>query len=144
MFDGLQIRQVTPEDHELIRQVYAASNYGGGIKPEDVGFLATVSEEPVGAVRFTTEEGLLLLRGMMIKPAYQRQGIGSEMLRVVDPFIGNSACHLIGRAHLRSFYGNIGFAEVAGSEVPAFLRERAEGYIRKGFPCIFMYRKPKA
>jgi predicted N-acetyltransferase YhbS len=60
---------------------------------------AKAREKIVGAVRLSPESGVLVLRGMQITPSYQRQEIGTRMLREVAKFMGSrecSACPILG------------------------------------------------
>jgi predicted N-acetyltransferase YhbS len=141
---AFQIRRIDPSEHAAVLSVYEASNYKGGIKSDDIGFLATLNNAPVGAVRLTHENGFLLLRGMMVHPYHQRQGIGKEMLTVLDKHIGTETCYLVGREHLVDFYGRIGFTAIAPSEAPTFLALRREEYNQKHHDSIIMRRDKTA
>ena len=143
MLSELSIEQLAPIDYEVIRSVYAACDYSGGINEDDIGFLASLRGIPAAAVRLTNEEGVLMLRGMMVKPEYQRHGIGKQVLQALDPHIGKNACYLVGRKHLIDFYGGIGFKKIEPSEAPDFLRDRAQLYNTNGYECILMYRSPR-
>lgn len=143
MLNELSIEQLAPVDYDLIHSVYEACDYSGGIAAQDKGFLARLGGAPAAAVRLTNEEGVMMLRGMMVKAEYQRKGIGKQMLQALDPHIGKNGCYLVGRKHLVDFYGGIGFKKIAEDQAPAFLRERVEHYNRNGYECILMYRSPR-
>lgn len=144
MLDGLRIERVEPSQYDLIRAVYDASNYKGGIQTEDIGILATLGTIPVGGVRLAREHGVLMLRGMMVKPGYQRRGIGKEMLQVLDLHIGSEPCYLVGRVHLQEFYGSIGFVTINDREAPPFLIERAKKYNEEWHTCLIMHRNGRS
>src|SRR5437868_10016040 len=120
------IEQIPKERHDQIRSVYARVGYKGGIKEDDVAFLAIANGNPVGAVRLCIEEGVMILRGMMVHPDYQRQGIGRALLKALDPAIGNELCYCVNPPYLKDFYGSIGFEEIEKKKAPSFLIHRLE------------------
>jgi len=102
--------------------------YRGGVLAQDRVVTATDGSQIVGVARLCREEGVTVLRGMEIAPAYQRKGIGSRMLGELDNLIGKGACWGIARAHLDSFYGRIGFYFVDETQAPEHLRARLHSY----------------
>jgi GNAT superfamily N-acetyltransferase len=134
------IEQIPKERHDQIRSVYESVEYKGGINDEDIGFLATMEGKPVGAVRLCIENSVLVLRGMMIHPDYQHQGIGRALLKALDPIIGNRQCYCINPPHLKDFYGSIGIEVVEIEKAPLFLFERLEKYNSDDHDYIIMMR----
>jgi predicted N-acetyltransferase YhbS len=129
-------------DHNKIRDVYAVVRYKGGIQDSDMGFLATIDDQPVGAVRLCMENDVHVLRGMMVKQEFQRQGIGNTLLNAVNEHIGENECYCINPSHLKDFYGRIGFEQVDNQDVaPTFLVERMEKYNSDRHECIIMFRR---
>ena len=87
----IEVRRAMAEDISRVLKFYAERRYGGGIRPEDALLLAEHDGELVGIVRLTTEEGVVVLRGMQVHPRFQRQGIGkrspkSWMAKAVSAF----------------------------------------------------------
>ena len=138
---SLLARKVEKYQHPKILAVYTAVGYNGGIKDEDIGFLASHEEKPIGAVRLSHEEGVLVLRGMMVLPEFQQQGVGKALLKLLDPIIGRTPCYCINPPHLKNFYGSIGFDQIDTSTAPAFLVERLKRYGKEKHECIMMFRK---
>jgi GNAT superfamily N-acetyltransferase len=139
--DTLLIRKVAKEQYSEILSVYEAVGYNGGIKYEDICFLASLAEKPVGAVRLSHEDGVLVLRGMMVLLEFQRQGIGKALLELLDPYIASTRCYCINPPHLKNFYGSIGFYQIDPAEAPPFLAERLDRYGREHHECIMMLRQ---
>jgi GNAT superfamily N-acetyltransferase len=135
------VHKIEKDQHPKILAVYTAVGYNGGIKDEDIGFLASHNEKPIGAVRLSHEEGVLVLRGMMVLPEFQRQGVGKALLKLLDPIIERTPCYCINPPHLINFYGSIGFDQVDIATAPAFLAERLERYGKEKHECIMMFRK---
>ena len=136
----MRIEQILKERHDEIRSVYNVIGYTGGIKDEDIGFLATIEDKPVGAVRLSYENNVHVLRGMMIDPEYQRQGIGKELLKAIDPVIGDEQCYCINPPHLKKFYGSIGFGEIKKEDAPSFLVKRLETLTNDELDLVIMMR----
>lgn len=109
----------------------------------DVVIVALFEANLVGVVRIVNEHGIRVLRGMRIKPEFQRQGIGSKMLGEVRQVLAAEECFAIAYAHLETFYRQIGFRKVDKKEAPAFLHERIETY-RKERPQqeFILIRRP--
>lgn len=113
---------------EPVREFYRLAGYKGGVKLDDALIGASVEGDLVGVVRIATEHGIQVLRGMRVKPEFQRQGIGARMLREVRPLLRGRECFAIAYAHLENFYGRIGFRKIDEQVAPVFLRERIEAY----------------
>jgi N-acetylglutamate synthase-like GNAT family acetyltransferase len=69
-----------------------------------------------------------MLPGMRVKPEFQRQGIGAQILEEVQLVLEDQECFAMAYAHLENFYGRIGFRKIDKREAPAFLWERIETY----------------
>lgn len=128
----IEIRHATAEDISRVLNFYAERRYGGGIRPEDALLLAEHDGELIGIVRLTTEEGVVVLRGMQVHPRFQRQGIGKRLLAAVAQELDGRGCFCIPYAHLVGFYGGIGFRPIEPAKAPTFLRLRLKGYQDRG------------
>ena len=112
---------------------HAERRYGGGIRPEDALLLAEEHHgELISIVRLTTEEGVVVLRGIQVHPRFQRQGIGKRLLGAVAQELDGKGCFCIPYAHLVCFYGGIGFHVMDPAKAPTFLRPRLEKYRDRG------------
>jgi N-acetylglutamate synthase-like GNAT family acetyltransferase len=129
-------------DTEAIKTFYSQCGYGGSLNKEDRVLIAQLGEEIIGAVRLCPDNGFSVLRGMQILAPFQRQGIGTQLLRACTEQLVDQVCYCIPWQHLRSFYQQVGFQEVSPVEVPALLRERFDGYIVRGMNVIIMGRLP--
>ena len=116
---------------------YKICNYNGGVEDEDIIVIA-IDEELIGAVRICSGYGIHVLRGMQIKPAWQKKGIGSSMLNFLVNNVDMNGCYCLPYRHLKSFYGSIGFEEIAPKDAPVFLQERFEKYLSSGLDVIIM------
>jgi GNAT superfamily N-acetyltransferase len=116
---------------------YEICNYKGGVEDKDTIVIA-IDEEIIGAVRICYEHGKQVLRGMQIKPGWQRKGIGSAMLKFLVDQADMKGCYCLPYKHLQSFYASIGFEEIAPQYAPSFLAERLKKYLSSGSDIIMM------
>jgi GNAT superfamily N-acetyltransferase len=116
---------------------YKTCNYNGGAADEDIIAIA-IDEVLIGAVRVCNEHCIQVLRGMQIKPEWQKKGIGSAMLKFVIDHVDMNGCYCLPYKHLRLFYASIGFEEIAPQNAPVFLAERLEKYLSSGNDIIIM------
>ena len=70
-------------------------SYGGGLNKEDRILIAQLSEEIIGAVRLCPDNGFSVLRGMQILAPFQRQGIGTQLLRACAEQLVDQVCYCI-------------------------------------------------
>ena len=127
----MNIRFALPHEFPQVLSHYTTCNYGGGLDDKDRVVVA-IDEQIIGAVRICNEYGIKVLRGMRIKPAWQKKGIGSSMLKFLADNVDMNGCYCLPFKHLKKFYGLIGFEEISPAYAPAFLAERLEKYLSLG------------
>lgn len=110
---------------------YEACNYHGGVQHNDKIVIAT-NGQVIGAVRICIEHDIKVLRGMQIKPAWQKKGTGSSMLKFLADHVDMDGCYCLPFKHLKLFYGAIGFEDIPIHGAPEFLSERLEKYLSSG------------
>lgn len=125
------IRFAEINEYPEILTHYEACNYHGGVHDTDKIVIA-VDGQVIGAVRICFEHGIKVLRGMQIKPALQKKGIGSAMLKFLADHLDMDGCYCLPYKHLKLFYGAIGFEEISIEDAPEFLAERLEKYLSSG------------
>jgi predicted N-acetyltransferase YhbS len=79
---------------------------------------------------------------MQVLAPYQRQGIGTQLLQACANQLVDQVCYCIPWHHLRSFYQQVGFQEVAAIEVPDLMCKRLDNYISREMSVILMCRLP--
>jgi N-acetylglutamate synthase-like GNAT family acetyltransferase len=119
---------------------YATCGYGGGASQADTVLVSRISNQLVGVVRLCPQEGIVVLRGMQVHPAFRRQGIGSRLLSACIPSLNAGRTFCLPYTHLVSFYGGAGFSVVEPSELPAFLAARLSSYLARGEQVLGMCR----
>ena len=131
-----------PNNFPAIQTFYASIGNLGLIAPSSVVIAARDGDAIVGAARIASENGILVLRGMMIPPSHQRRGLGTRMLSELDKHIGHSECFCLPHGWLQHFYGQIGFVAIADDLSPSHLWERLKaGHIK--YPQLVIMRRPE-
>jgi N-acetylglutamate synthase-like GNAT family acetyltransferase len=119
---------------------YASVGYSGIVTTDCIVVSAKCGDNIVGVVRLAPENGVLVLRGMMIAPSYQRQRIGTRMLWEVSKVLGARECFCLPHAWLEGFYGVIEFAKIQDDDAPLHLRQRLAEYRKTDSQIIVMRR----
>lgn len=125
-----------------VAALYAEAGYGAPIDPAATNLVAKDEAQLVGVVRLCPEQGVTVLRGMQIRSAYQRQGIGAQLLAACRPYLDQHPSYCLPYAHLQPFYGAAGFTLADNAELPDFLAQRLASYLAKGQAVIAMQRPP--
>lgn len=128
-------------------EFYRSQNYHGGdtMDGNEFTLIAEDGDRIIGAVRLVEEEDTLVLRGMFIDKPYQRQGIGKQMLDLMDIEIGDRECYCICKEYLEEFLGDISFTRIKPEKAPKHLETRYNEYTQKVDvgPLIMVKRKGK-
>jgi len=135
----MTIRFAETSEHPEILKHYQTCNYGGGIQNGDRAVVA-IDGEVIGAVRICMENDVKVLRGMQIKLAWQRKGLGSSMLKFLAKHVDMQGCYCLPYRHLKTFYALIGFEEILPQNAPKFLTERLEKYLSSGNNEVIIMR----
>jgi GNAT superfamily N-acetyltransferase len=138
----MNIAIANPSDLADITALYAEAGYGAAIDPADTILVAKDEAQLVGVVRLCPEQGVTVLRGMQIRSAYQRQGIGAQLLAACRPYLDQHASYCLPYAYLLPFYGAAGFTVTDNVELPDFLAQRLAFYLARGQAVIAMQRQP--
>ena len=136
----ISIRKASHSQYSDVAEFYEKCGYSRGVRGVDTVLIAVRRDVLVGAVRLCSEHGVLVLRGMQVLPTFQRQGIGSRLLRECLPILGDSTCYCIPWAHLEQFYGMGGFNRCDPTEAPGFLEDRLTSYLTDGLDVVLMRR----
>jgi N-acetylglutamate synthase-like GNAT family acetyltransferase len=139
---SVTVRLGSASDLPQVADLYTEWGYRSAAHPGDTLVVAEHDHRLVGVVRLTVEYGHRMLRGMRVQPAYQRTGVGTQMLQLATKHIGERECFGIPYTHLLPFYSKIGFVEIPPSSAPPFLVERAESYRAEGLNVAIIRRPP--
>jgi N-acetylglutamate synthase-like GNAT family acetyltransferase len=124
-----------------VQTFYASVGYFQVVTADCIVISARCRGTIVGVVRLSPENGVQVLRGMMIAPSYQRRGIGTRMLWETSKFMNPSECFCLPHAWLEVFYGTIGFARIEDDDAPPLLWKRLAESRRK-HPQLIVMRRP--
>jgi Acetyltransferase (GNAT) family len=112
MVQNVVIHREMVADFPKVQAFYASVGYSGIVTTNCVVVSVKCGDNIVGAVRLAREDGVLVLRGMRIALSYQRQRIGTRMLREVSKVLGARECFCLPHAWLESFYGVIEYGVI--------------------------------
>ncbi len=137
------LRTAQPQEFEHVASFYRSNDYLPQIDPDDLFVVAEREGAVCGVVRLCEEHGVLLLRGMRVARAAQRQGIGTQLLGAAAERVDSRECYCVPHRHLDRFYAQIGFEEIEPGRAPPFLEQRWKEYRRDyGLDVIIMRRPP--
>ena len=135
------IRLAAVDELDAVAHLYHATGYPGRANADDRTLVALIEAAIVGVVRLCCEHGVMVLRGMRVADSHQGRGIGTALLRELEPLLANQDCYCLPFSHLERFYSSIGFEVLQDRLVPAFLAERAARYRSKGEAISSMVRR---
>ena len=138
----MQCRELAETERERVNAFYQLTTYKRPVSPNDRVFVVESSNEILGALRIELLNDVQTLRGMYLHPEHLRTGIGTRLLRHVEPTLNNRLSFCIPFQHLREFYSQVNFQQVTEfSEAPEFLWERVKAYQLEGKDIILMRRE---
>jgi predicted N-acetyltransferase YhbS len=136
----VDIRIVQGDALARVADFYKLVGYGGAVSEADITLAADANGCMAGAVRLCDEDGVIVLRGMQVDPAFQRQGIGRSLLMHCMSYLEGRTAYCLPYAHLAAFYGAGGFEPVPPDTLPGFLAARLAGYLAAGQQVLAMRR----
>ena len=140
----IEVVVANKDELQAAQQFYELRGYGGAaIVPSDFVVLTKHNGEIVGVGRLCEEQDLLWLRGMQVKPAFQRRGVGTRILQRLNLEIGGRWCCCLPYDHLVNFYRQAGF-ELVVKNLPAPLGARLASYHARGLRVVAMVRSAQA
>jgi GNAT superfamily N-acetyltransferase len=122
--DAVKLDVLTADRFPDAGAFYATVGYHDAIANDCTVFAARLDDRIIGVVRLAPENGVTVLRGMMIAREHQRNGIGTQMLRFVELYLGGSDVYCLPHGWLETFYGQIGFVKIDPSGAPNHLQKR--------------------
>jgi N-acetylglutamate synthase-like GNAT family acetyltransferase len=141
--DCVTLEVLTPSRFPDAQAFYASVGYYGAIANDCTVFATRLDGSIIGVARLAPEQGVTVLRGMMIAEDCQRNGIGSRMLRFMEPYMGGSDVFCLPHGWLEEFYGQIGFVKIDPLKAPKHLQERLIDQKTKYPHMIIMSRRGK-
>lgn len=139
------VRLAGAEELDAAARLYRATGYSGRVDVEnDRALVALTGDVLVGVVRLCREHHVTVLRGMRVAASFQRRGVGTALLRGLEPLLTAQDCYCLPFSHLERFYALIGFQPMQDGEVPSFLAARTERYRSKGAAISPMVRRSRS
>ena len=120
------VQKEAPSAFPELQAFYVSAGSSAKIAPGDTVVSAREEGRIVGVVRLAPEAGVLVLRGMTV--ANPRRGVGSELLRALEPIIGERDCYCLCPRRMEGFFGRIRFVRAAETAAPPHLKARWDHY----------------
>lgn len=139
---NIEITRVPQTDVGRVLAFLNEQGYTRVVEPDDRHYAARriPNLEIIATGRLSASSGANVLRGMRVGAEFQRQGVGTRLLRSIAQDLQSEDCYCIPYRWLVRFYGMVGFVPVAPSQVPSFLATRHAKYLAQGADVILMYR----
>jgi N-acetylglutamate synthase-like GNAT family acetyltransferase len=135
VYEGKEIRQEVDDFYEKHKRLTRA-------RDTDIFIVAESPGGIIGSVRFCVEDGVPMLRGMLVDEKFRGLGIGMRLLKEFEIYLNEhnyKNCHCLPYAHLDKFYATVGFRKIDVG-IPPFLQQRMEEYNSKNMGVICMRR----
>jgi N-acetylglutamate synthase-like GNAT family acetyltransferase len=121
---SVNYRKLHAEEWSVAQVFYHAVGYTKEFNADDEIFGAFDNGSLIGVVRLEQTKGVTVLRGMQIHYKYAGNGIGRELLKLIEIKLGDTICYCIPFCWLEKFYAAIGFKKIDSADSPKFLQER--------------------
>lgn len=136
------IETLAPEQFAEAQAFYATMDYDYQISADSRVVAARKGTHIYAVARISPEEGAEVLRGFMVHPEAQRQGLGKRMLQELEKSMGALTCYCLPHSWLDGFYGQIGFNVIPPSQLPTGLYQRWLKLKDGPFPDVIAMRRP--
>jgi len=140
----IRIRAALENDAARVDAFYASLGKSATSSESHLVLIAEEEDAIIGAVRLCVEGGCLVLRTMVVREEYRKQGIGRRMLLALEGFMREGDCYCLAYPHLLAFYGSVGFVKIAEHDAPDHIRERYARYTSGGMRFAIMKRPKEA
>lgn len=95
--------KICEADHCLKEQVnrfYLEEGYHGNWSDRERAFVCITENVIIGSVKVELLNNVAILRGMYVNSAYQRRGIGAQLLKHIEPILNESTAYCMPLAHV--------------------------------------------
>lgn len=99
------IEKVQTEKRSLVNRFYKECRYPGKVGRNDICLVLTLEQSIVAAVKLEPKaDGWWFLRSMCVHPDYRRQGVGTQLLLLMEPYLADKNIYGFPFSHLQQFY----------------------------------------
>lgn len=141
----LALLQFSQADHytlPLVKRFYRANGMRAQAAKDDIVYIARLESRIVAALRLQPVTAGFLLRSMCVDSQLRQQGIGSALLRYIQPQLSQLECYCFPFDHLEAFYTAANFVLVDTSKAPQSIVDRFQRYINSGKHICLMKHSP--
>ncbi|MBU6299547.1 MAG: GNAT family N-acetyltransferase [Alphaproteobacteria bacterium] len=141
LVDSVSLEMLPMSRFQEAQAFYATVGYFDAIADDCSVFAAQLDGRIIGVARLAPENGVMVLRGMMVAKQHQRNGVGARLLQFMAPRMAGSDVFCLPHGWLEEFYGQVGFVKIDPSEAPEHLQERLTKQRPKYPEMIIMARR---
>ena len=135
------IEKAVPAQFSEAQVFYATMDYDYPISPDSIVLIARDGQRICAVVRVSPEDHYQVLRGFIVHPDYQRQGLGTLMLRELEKHMGRDECFCLPHQWLEGFYGQINFEKILPKSLPPALYKHWEDLKCGPFPHVIAMQR---
>jgi N-acetylglutamate synthase-like GNAT family acetyltransferase len=135
---------VCPVSEQALYQVnrfYKRNGHKGRASASDHTFCLRGNGMILAAVRFTSVNNNLLMRGLWVHKDRRGQGLGHRLLEGCRSYWSQQHCYCFAYAHLQDWYAASGFS-LADDTTPAQYRQQLVIYQQRGEALVLMQHQP--
>jgi N-acetylglutamate synthase-like GNAT family acetyltransferase len=126
----------------LVNRFYKSCRYSAKAGRGEQVFVLREKGAIKAALRLVPKpDSFRFLRSMCVAPECRRQGLGLRLLQEIETDLDRSPLYCFPFDHLQSFYETIGFELRSPDDVPAFIRDPFDAYVRQGKKILIMTRQ---
>jgi len=124
-----------------VNQFYRNMGYHSGWSENEQAYCFLVDNAVKGCVKVERIHGICMLRGMYLEKNSQGKGLGTLLIKHIEPALNEATSYCLPFVHLSEFYGQVGFEKISSESLPDFLITRFNKYQEMGHKVIAMKRK---
>ncbi len=98
----------------------------------------------IGAVKIEELDDFFVLRGMYLDNNFHQRGLGTQLLKFIEPILNKAISYCLPFNHLTPFYQQVNFEVIQVEQLPLILMNRFEKYRNEGHQIIPMYKPSKS
>lgn len=133
--------RVAESELYTLNRFYKRHGHKGKADMRDTAFWLKDEDNVLAALRFTSKDGHILLRGLWVHKERRREGLGSSLLVDCSHYWKKQTCFCYPFSHLEKFYVKHGFTR-AENRAPKPLLEKLKSYQQRGEKVILMQYQP--
>ncbi|MDX1453078.1 MAG: GNAT family N-acetyltransferase [Oleiphilaceae bacterium] len=125
----------------LAKRFYSEQQYRCRFDRNSQIYALYLKQKMIACVQIDREHNYYFLRAMVVAKNYRRQGLASQLLNAVAPYISTKDCWCLPFVHLVSLYQTAGFSEHDETTIPPTISTRLQRYHAQGKLLVAMCKR---